>query len=241
MSSSPLSGGSRHANHGWYVIVLHDEAQWPLVHDAFLVSHAKAGQAARLWTRLRPCDGAREIYVRKDAKDRLGQIAEVLGASRCGPPRGDDLTCIDASPPSPPSIDAQHTGATTVAIARQPRIVIVDDEEDMRALCCVITRNAGMEPVAFAEPVDVIHYLTQDVHVDALLTDLHLSGMSGLELAQRVAESKPHVPVVVMTGRHDFVDAAIAAGAIPLLKPFFHDQLVAALRDALDGGTRRRV
>jgi DNA-binding NtrC family response regulator len=126
--------------------------------------------------------------------------------------------------------------STTPQNAQKPRVLIVDDEEDIQAICSIITSNAGMEPVAFAEPVDAIDFLTGGARVDVLLTDLNLPQMSGLDLAKHVAESQPTLPIVLMTGRHDYIDAAIALGAIPLLKPFSIEQLTTALQDALERG-----
>ena len=125
--------------------------------------------------------------------------------------------------------------------AQKPRILIVDDEDDMQAVCSIITSNAGMEPVAFAEPMDALDYLNRGARVDVLLTDLNLPQMSGLDLAKLVGESQPSLPVVLMTGRHDFIDAAITLGAIPLLKPFSVDQLTVAIQDALERGAKGRM
>ena len=125
--------------------------------------------------------------------------------------------------------------------AQKPRILIVDDEDDMQAICSIITSNAGMEPVAFAEPMDAIDYLNRGARVDVLLSDLNLPQMSGLDLAKRVGETQPSLPVVLMTGRHDYIDAAIALGAIPLLKPFSVEQLTVAIEDALEKGAKGRM
>lgn len=130
---------------------------------------------------------------------------------------------------------------TVSSKAQKPRVLIVDDDEDIQTFCSVMSSDAGMEPVAFAEPVDAIDYLTRGVRVDVLLTDLNLPQMSGLDLAKLVSKARPSLPVVLMTGRHDYVDAALAAGAVPLLKPFSQEQLVAALHDALERGARLRT
>ena len=90
-----------------------------------------------------------------------------------------------------------------------------------------------MEPVAFAEPVDAIDYLTSGVRIDAVLTDLALPQMSGLDLARLIARARPDLPVVMMTGYPDRLEEAIAIGILPLVKPFTIVQLVAALNDAL--------
>src|SRR5437879_6137121 len=62
----------------------------------------------------------------------------------------------------------------------------------------------------------------------AVLTDLRMPGMNGLELLQQIRESKPTLPVVVLSAYGTVPDAveAIKAGATDfLLKPFAHDAL----------------
>jgi len=117
--------------------------------------------------------------------------------------------------------------------SEKARVLVVDDDQDLREFCSHGIGEAGMEPVAFAEPVDAIDYLTSGVRIDAVLTDLALPQMSGLDLARLIARARPDLPVVMMTGYPDRLEEAIAIGILPLVKPFTIVQLVAALNDAL--------
>ncbi len=51
---------------------------------------------------------------------------------------------------------------------------------------------------------------------DAVITDLNMRGISGIELCQRITDSRPDVPVIVITafGSLDTAVAAIRAGAL---------------------------
>ena len=90
-----------------------------------------------------------------------------------------------------------------------------------------------MEAVPFGEPVDVIDYLTRGIRADVLLSDVVLPQMSGLALSKLVSKASPKLPVVLMTGFSDQVEAAVAQGDLPLLKPFTRAQLLHSIGDAL--------
>jgi len=68
----------------------------------------------------------------------------------------------------------------------------------------------------------------EDLEVSAVLTDLRMPGMSGIELLQHIRQNRPALPVVVLSAYGTVPDAvgAIKAGAVDfLLKPFSHDAL----------------
>ncbi len=108
-------------------------------------------------------------------------------------------------------------------------VLIVDDDEGIRMLCCDALSESGLEVV----PADCgsagLAFL-EGGQVDIVLTDLQMPGMSGLELLQKVRESYPDTDVVMMTG-HGSIQTAIEAirlGAYDYItKPFAVDELVA--------------
>jgi len=93
------------------------------------------------------------------------------------------------------------------------RIVIVDDDQDVRSYCSFIIGAMGFEAVAFGEPVDVINFLSGGEHADAVLTDLYLPQMSGIDLARLITGARPDLPVIMMTGHPSCLEEAIADGA----------------------------
>ena len=89
------------------------------------------------------------------------------------------------------------------------RVLIVDDDPEMIALlergltrrgCAVTTRGSAQEAFDTLGEVDV----------DVVITDLNMTGMSGLELTERVVANRPGVPVIVLTG-FGSMESAIAA------------------------------
>jgi two-component system response regulator AtoC len=107
------------------------------------------------------------------------------------------------------------------------RIMIVDDEPAVLAGLELHFRRAGFEVLAASSAESAL----SQVHAfrpDVLVTDVHLGGMTGLELLRKVGSSMPDTDVVVMTGYEDMgttVDA-IRGGAYDFLaKPVDLDQL----------------
>jgi two-component system response regulator AtoC len=77
---------------------------------------------------------------------------------------------------------------------------------------------------------------------DVVVTDIHMRGLSGLELCERIAQNRPDLPVVVITafGSLDTAVAAIRAGAYDFItKPFEIDALRLTLERAVRHGKLR--
>ena len=116
------------------------------------------------------------------------------------------------------------------------RVLVVDDDASMREALADGLREEGFAVEQRASAEDALQRLREAPPLDALLTDLRMKGMDGLELCQRASEHEPHLPVLVMTGFGDMqaAVAAIRAGAYDFLpKPFEPDALSIALDRAV--------
>lgn len=111
------------------------------------------------------------------------------------------------------------------------KLVIVEDEDNIRhSLECFIPWNKmGFEVVGtFSDGSDALSYIKENP-CDAVLTDILMSRMSGLELARNLHELKPQIKVVILSGHSDF---AYAQQAIAykvehyLVKPVDEDELM---------------
>ena len=112
--------------------------------------------------------------------------------------------------------------------------MVVDDDESTRDLMSLTLGKRGMS-VELAESGAVALTKLQETSFDAVITDLEMPGMTGVELAHRVAEG-PNVPVIVVTGRADLDRAieAIRAGVADFLtKPVAADVLAIAIERAM--------
>lgn len=101
------------------------------------------------------------------------------------------------------------------------RILVVDDEEGLREALAEKLRHSGHEVETAESAEEALSGLTR-FEPDLIVTDLMMSGLSGLDLLEKVRETLPSMSVVVMTGHEDMSSAvdAMKAGAFDyLVKP----------------------
>ncbi len=120
------------------------------------------------------------------------------------------------------------------------RILIVDDERSMCDLLETDLRLRDCEPCCFTAAEEAFEASCRE-DFDAVLTDLMMPGMDGIEFCSRLAANRPDIPVIVMTafGSLETATAAIRAGAYDFVtKPIELELLSATLRRAIE---RRRL
>ena len=115
------------------------------------------------------------------------------------------------------------------------RILVVDDEASMCALVAADLGMRGLDVETCTRADDAFARL-QARSFDVVVTDLHMPGMDGIELCQRIVANHPDVPVVVMTafGSLDTAVSAIRAGAYDFVtKPLEMDVMAVAIDRAV--------
>jgi len=116
-----------------------------------------------------------------------------------------------------------------------PLIAVVDDEAAVRTMLCRVLRLADYEVAAFGSAEELLASLMSRTPACAVV-DIHMPGMSGLDLPPLLRVAGRRVPVVLITASDDAMldRTAVAAGAVSLLrKPFTTDVLLAAVQQAL--------
>ncbi len=136
----------------------------------------------------------------------------------------------------PPGPDAVVGGRSTGAPAR---ILVVEDDEQVRRVTVRILRGAGFDVVAAAS-VDEARMLLADGSPSpaVLLTDVRMPGATGPEVAAEVAARLPGIRTVFMSGWPDdelSPQEGIPTGALFVQKPFTDAGLVGKIRQALEG------
>ncbi|HKT59002.1 MAG TPA: sigma-54 dependent transcriptional regulator [Gemmatimonadales bacterium] len=124
------------------------------------------------------------------------------------------------------------------------RIVIVEDDRELRELLVELLGDAGYQPLAFASAGAALHALQDPTAGDLVLTDLIMPGMQGHELLAEVRRRAPELNVVVMTafGSIDSAIELVKAGAYDYLtKPLATDDLLESVERALDESRDRRA
>ncbi len=114
------------------------------------------------------------------------------------------------------------------------RVWLVDDDASIRWVLERALRNGGMMPRTFDAAEPALTALRSD-SPDVLVTDIRMQGQSGLELLRKIRDTRPTLPVIVMTAYADLGNAVSAyeSGAFEYLpKPFDIDQAVDLVRRA---------
>jgi FixJ family two-component response regulator len=115
-------------------------------------------------------------------------------------------------------------------------ICIVDDDSASRDSLRLLLDCVGLEASGFASSEAFLEK-REGADPDCLILDIHMPGMSGLELLEELRERGDKVPVIVVTGRPSPADTAraLAAGALALLdKPFKPGEIIALARTAVE-------
>jgi CheY-like chemotaxis protein len=107
------------------------------------------------------------------------------------------------------------------------KILVVEDELGMRELVASTLERAGHDVTAAASGQEALALWTRERDWDLLLTDVVMPGLSGTQLAEQLAEDRPDLPVLYMSGfaGHDLLER----GEAFLAKPFLADDLLAAV------------
>ncbi len=115
-------------------------------------------------------------------------------------------------------------------------ILVVDDEQVHRYMLCSMFREWGYNCIE-ADDGDTAVAVVEKRHFDAVLMDVKMARMSGLEAFARISEIKPALPVIIMTAYSSVDDAVelIKQGAHDYLtKPLDFERLKLTLKRALD-------
>lgn len=115
----------------------------------------------------------------------------------------------------------------TVASGR--RVLVADDEHDVRMMLAMLLRRAGWQVDEAADGTAALEQINASGY-DALVLDLRMPGLDGLEVATAATGAGFDAPIVLFSGylNPDVRDAATAAG-ITTLEKVDADQLAATL------------
>ena len=104
-------------------------------------------------------------------------------------------------------------------------VYVVDDDESVRASLKLLVESSGYPVAAFKSAED---FLQSDFRGSpaCLVLDIHLPGMSGLDLQKQLSKSETRIPVIFITGRDRpmMEDEAMRLGGIAYLRKPFEEQ-----------------
>ena len=125
---------------------------------------------------------------------------------------------------------------------RGQSVLVVEDEPAVRKLVIKILKGLGYEVVAAEDGAQALSMLETLDTLDLLLSDVVLpGGLSGRELAREIAERRPEVKLLLMSGYAADVllkEGDLSPGTDLLHKPFRRAELARRVRAALEGNER---
>jgi signal transduction histidine kinase/ActR/RegA family two-component response regulator len=125
-------------------------------------------------------------------------------------------------------------------VAGTETIMLVEDEPDVRALMHDVLGELGYQVLVAGSSEEALRLAERDTDpVDLLITDVVMSGMNGIELAERFTMKRPATKVLYMTGYSHEAVAGLGAlrGSALLQKPFRPNDLALRVREVLDSFT----
>src|SRR3954454_949563 len=116
-------------------------------------------------------------------------------------------------------------------------ILVVDDNDDVRALTRRFLEIAGYQIYEAADGLKALHVLADSALLDAVVTDLEMPGMNGWQLAACLTIVSPDRPVLFISGSDCYTASSGLPGPL-IATPFSPEQLTSAVRRLLERDKR---
>jgi two-component system OmpR family response regulator len=123
------------------------------------------------------------------------------------------------------------------------RVLVVDDEVNIAELITMALRYEGFQVTAAHDGASAVQ-TAREFDPDAIVLDIMLPDIDGLEVLRRVRQDDPDVPVVFLTARdavEDRIAGLTAGGDDYVTKPFSLEEVVARLRALMRRAGARRT
>jgi len=141
-----------------------------------------------------------------------------------------------------PLIENLEAGAelesTDGVIKGEERILLVDDEEQIVAMQRQMLENLGYRVTARTDSQEALKVFAEQPHnFDLVITDMTMPHMTGDQLAQKMLDIKPQIPVILCTGFNEVIteEKALAMGIQKfVMKPVVKNDLAVTIRSVLD-------
>ena len=170
-------------------------------------------------------------------------LSQVYGIAKQGggtaristsPGQGTTVSLLLPRTEAQPDPDEAPGFSTPVVRESAARILVIDDDEDVRRMMADSIEALGFDVVEAADGRSGLRALEREIP-DLVLVDFAMPEMNGAEVAEAIRRMLPDLPIIFVSG---FSDTAaieqVAGGAIPMLrKPFRIDELQAMIIEGL--------
>jgi DNA-binding NtrC family response regulator len=100
-----------------------------------------------------------------------------------------------------PQAPAVRNSITAPDRRERPLVVVADDDRDMRAIVCTFLEIAGFDALPASGGAEALEICVRSTrHVALLISDVRMPDFTGPELAMRVEQQRPGIPVLFITG-----------------------------------------
>ena len=117
------------------------------------------------------------------------------------------------------------------------KLLIIEDDLDVQEMVIAFFRQKGFETIGYDNPENALKdFAKGKLKVDAIITDLKLPGMSGIDFIRKFKEMELDLPIIVATSNRAVETAieAIQVGAFDfVVKPLHFPQLLVSIERAL--------
>ena len=118
------------------------------------------------------------------------------------------------------------------------RILLIDDEEQIISMEQQMLENLGYQVTARTDSIEALdEFAKQPQNFDLVITDMTMPHMTGDELAQKLIDIKPNIPVILCTGFNEDIteEKALSMGIQKfVMKPVIKNDLATSIRTVLD-------
>lgn len=127
------------------------------------------------------------------------------------------------------------------------RILVVDDDSLVAESTVSMLEHLGHRAILTTSCIAALEALRTEPQIDLVITDQVMPGMTGIELARRIRQLRPELPVILATGYAELVQRRNEPGFVTLDKPYHLDKLAAMISRVMmhdaeiprDGALRR--
>ncbi len=126
---------------------------------------------------------------------------------------------------------------------RKPKILVVDDEDNIRRSLKMILEYEGYHFLEAADGEAALSLIEETIDLELVLLDIKMPGRDGLDILGEI-KKRPYAPEVIMISGQGTIQTAVEAtklGAFEFLeKPLHRDRVLLSIRNALNQSTLRR-
>jgi len=122
----------------------------------------------------------------------------------------------------------RQAAASVIGPTRLCSILIVDDDPMVAATTAAMLEDLGHSVLVVSSGPLALNVVRSDAHIDLIVTDYAMPGMTGAELAKDIRQARPDLPIILATGYADLPNAD-DPGLPRLAKPYRREEMARLL------------